>query len=391
MADFDWKTGLTGMFGGIAGDPMLGMRQQMAQFNMMMQMEQAQQRQAEMERLTEETEIHKQNLKRLQAETKLKQMGWEREEKERAIQQQEEQEPINLMLPGPMEQITQLPWGRGQVKETEIGPSGEPKIGMRKETMPMGKAKSIFGQKLPEAMYPGFGQKPEKPGKAPAEPWLNELKQFEAETGTPQEMRGSTEYQDAIAKWREKKKVSPASVNVNVDLGMEKSTKAKLEQELIPMTQRLDSLLATKEMYKDQFSRASGQAKAKGQELANWVGIETDTEFMEKRSAWYSTAKIDFLEHRKHITGVAGGPAELADIAKSWPDPEKDPPAKYKSKMSQTIKNLLRMHKRYRMFIDNGIKPTKEQLSTIPYSSIKLNPEEEKMAEWKEFSIERVE
>lgn len=156
MANFDWRVALAGGLGGWGGDPMLGIRTQMAQMNMQMQLEQAQ-------RDKERFGLMK---KRAELDEKLQMFNMQEDQRKAQQEQQEleeQQEPVELNVPAPMEETRTEQMSGLPFFERTLEPSGQTKMGNKKVTMPMGKAKNIFGQKLPEAMYPGFGQTATEP------------------------------------------------------------------------------------------------------------------------------------------------------------------------------------------------------------------------------------
>ena len=85
----------------------------------------------------------------------------------------------------------------------------------------------------------------------------------------------------------------------------------------------------------DDYLTYKGQIKAWGTKKLDKLGYagKEAQDWLDKRQEWYQIAKAQFLAYRKWVTGVAGGEKEMAEIAKSYPDPDKNSPAEYKGNL----------------------------------------------------------
>lgn len=160
-----------------------------------------------------------------------------------------------------------------------------------------------------------------------------------------------------------------ASGATQVNLGT--STRSKLEKDIISADSNIEGFNNIELSFKPEFLTLAGKAKAGTQRQLDKLGFSNNTEFLQSRAAWFSQAMSAFIAYRKWATGVAGGEKEMAQIAKAFPDPEKNSPAEYISNLKQSRITARKLKARLTMFRAGGIEsPTKEQLSSIPLESI---------------------
>jgi hypothetical protein len=101
------------------------------------------------------------------------------------------------------------------------------------------------------------------------------------------------------------------------------------------------------------------------------LGIPGDTDYLANRTQWKQEAMTTFLAWRKWVTGVAGGEKEMREIAKSFPDPQRNSPTEFKANLKQARKTTIKLRNRLIMFRSIGIEnPTKEQLSKYPIEHV---------------------
>lgn len=126
---------------------------------------------------------------------------------------------------------------------------------------------------------------------------------------------------------------------------MEKATKTRIEKEIQEADTRISAFkqmsppdIFERGLFKDEYLTFKGQWKAG---LAPWkekLGMDIDEAWLDARQQWYQLSKAQFLAYRKWVTGVAGGEKEMAEIAKSYPDPDKNSPTEYKANLSRALK-----------------------------------------------------
>ena len=164
-----------------------------------------------------------------------------------------------------------------------------------------------------------------------------------------------------------------ASPGMNINLGgLTKATQSDLESQIVAGADQLVGLNELLETFDESFLTLGGAATSGAQELLDKAGAGglVGTEFLEKRSAYVALAQAEKLKFRKSITGVAGGEKEFNEIVQAFPNPISDSPAKFKSKLEQTIKNRKNLIKRLILLKGAGItKPTEEDFAKIPLNS----------------------
>jgi len=172
------------------------------------------------------------------------------------------------------------------------------------------------------------------------------------------------------------KVTKPSSVEINIGgkSALTPATTTQVQKQIMEGRTNLDKLSDMEELFKPEYLTYLGKGKAFTQKGLDKLGVGTDTEFLEKRQQWYQGSKANFLAYRKWVTGVAGGEKEMAEIAKSYPDPDNNSPAQFRANLKQVKITTTKLIKRYKSFLAMGITPTGAQLASVPLSSIKITP-----------------
>ena len=139
-----------------------------------------------------------------------------------------------------------------------------------------------------------------------------------------------------------KKKYTEFKQNVNATdaSGLNKSTQAKVEKELLGADKLLGQLQATNIMFEDEFLRIGGKVRYQKLLLLDKAGLEindNDRAYLRRYSVWEQGNLQYFNQYRKEITGVAAGEKEIAWLEASIPS-SKDSPATYRAKMKNQIR-----------------------------------------------------
>jgi len=143
------------------------------------------------------------------------------------------------------------------------------------------------------------------------------------------------------------------NVNATDASGLSKSTKGKLEKEVIGADKLLGQLEATNIMFEDEFLTYGGKIRYQKLLLLDKAGMEMndkDRAYLRRYSVWDQGNLQYFNQYRKEITGVAAGEKEIAWLEASIPS-SKDSPATYRAKMKNQIriqKELLAKSKKFR-------------------------------------------
>jgi len=163
----------------------------------------------------------------------------------------------------------------------------------------------------------------------------------------------------------------PSKTGPDVTVNLGTSTKQHLEKEIIDADSSIANFDSIESSFNPAFLTYGGKLKAGTQRVLDKAGFASNTQFLEERATWFSQAMSAFIAYRKWATGVAGGEKELAQIAKAYPDPEKNSPAEYKANLKQSRITARKLKIRLSMFRLAGIdNPTKAQLASIPLGSI---------------------
>lgn len=151
-------------------------------------------------------------------------------------------------------------------------------------------------------------------------------------------------------------KKEPAGVNIYTG-DLTKSTRSKIEQEVIDGIQNSISFQETGKLFKDEYLTLWGKGGNFLAEQADKLGLagEDQKKLIQERSMWFRQAKADFISFRKWATGVAGGEKEYKELATAFPDPVRNSPEQYKANLASvedTTKKVLMLNTE---FLRSGI------------------------------------
>ena len=151
----------------------------------------------------------------------------------------------------------------------------------------------------------------------------------------------------------------PTARGVTIQTGPQvgKTTRTKLEGDIIEGVRNIQSFGETRKLFKPEYLTWWGRGKKTLAENMDKAGISTEDQkkLITERNKWFRQAKADFIAYRKWATGVAGGEKELAEIATSFPDPVKNSPTQYMANLDnieETTKRVLMLNAE---FLRSGI------------------------------------
>jgi len=153
-------------------------------------------------------------------------------------------------------------------------------------------------------------------------------------------------------------KVMAKGTQVTVQTGdLSKTTKSKLEGDVIEATHNIRSFKDTEAKFKDEYLTYWGKGGRLVAGAMDKAGVSTKRQkkLINQRAKWYRQAKADFISYRKWATGVAGGEKEYKELARAFPDPDRNSPEEYKANldnMEDTTKKVLALNKE---FLRSGI------------------------------------
>jgi len=217
---------------------------------------------------------------------------------------------------------------------------------LRTETQRMKKeerTEKLEGFGAGTAIYKGgraLGQVPFAPPKTPAP----KFEVFQDNTGNQVYVEKGKVIPEGYSK------VQAKGTQVTIQTGdLGKTTKSKLEGDIIEGTRNIQSFQKTRESFKPEYLTMFGKGQKLLAETADKAGIPTkgQKQLIRRRSKWFRQAKADFIAYRKWATGVAGGEKELKEIATSFPDPVKNSPTQYEANLDsidETTKRVLMLN-----------------------------------------------
>jgi len=153
----------------------------------------------------------------------------------------------------------------------------------------------------------------------------------------------STEQQAHIDNWE--KPSGPAMTTINIG-GAQRSTLGAMEREYNQLKQDIMSLDTIRNLYQDKFSTYGFKGRKYISTELEKIGITpgerrgvitASKEEIQNYSKWFGQAETQYLTFRKWATGVAGGPAEMAQIRQAFPDPKDKAPTEFKAMLEQAI------------------------------------------------------
>jgi hypothetical protein len=161
-----------------------------------------------------------------------------------------------------------------------------------------------------------------------------------------------------------------------------KTTRAKLEQDIIGLNDTIATLEDIGVNFEPAFQTFAGKVRAGGEAFLERVfrvppakteaflksiGItkESDPTFLERLTTFETTAYERLNQAIKEITGVAVRPEERPRIAKQTVDPAEDSPTQFKAKRKEALRIANQMKKRRLVVLVRGQLPTRENLRRI--------------------------
>lgn len=157
------------------------------------------------------------------------------------------------------------------------------------------------------------------------------------------------------------KEVTIGGMKFDIPGQMTTSTKTALEKEVAELNQGILGLETTRNLYEDEYSTIPFKTREGITSYFERWGYKPPEEETFWRitkqqvadyNAWFGQAEQQFLVFRRWATGVAGGPAEMAQIRMAFADPKEKSPTQFKAMLDQAIS----YRKTYRSSIENRIK-----------------------------------
>lgn len=172
-------------------------------------------------------------------------------------------------------------------------------------------------------------------------------------------------YTGSFNDWQIKQKKAGAT-NINLGQeGLQKPVVTELQKNIIKASGQIETLNEIEQSFKPEFLTWAGKGEKFIRRQMDKAGVATGEQKQETYAYqdWYAPAKQSFLEYRKWITGVAGGEKEMKEIAKSYPDPDRNSPTEYKANLKRTREIIRKIQNVQKTFLEEGItKPTKRQV-----------------------------
>jgi hypothetical protein len=149
---------------------------------------------------------------------------------------------------------------------------------------------------------------------------------------------------------------------------MQKATRTRIEKEVMEADTKIASFEEMDKLFDPNYLTYFGRSKSwwKNIKEKSPLGLSKDEEtWVENRQEWYQTAKAQFLAYRKWVTGVAGGEKEMAEIAKSYPDPDKNSPSQYRGNLRQAQRTLRLFRNAYAESLARGSVLTDKEVARM--------------------------
>ena len=108
---------------------------------------------------------------------------------------------------------------------------------------------------------------------------------------------------------------------------------------------------------KREYLTMSGQLKASATAWGDWLGMNLSPEsrkYLQDYTAFTTGAIDNINRYIKEITGAQMSELEADRLRKGMPDPERDGPEQFKSKLDAVLANLDRAEKRYETLLSSG-------------------------------------
>lgn len=113
-------------------------------------------------------------------------------------------------------------------------------------------------------------------------------------------------------------------------------TKVAIEKEIIEVDKQIARFNRMENLFKPEYLTFQGRSKAWLSKQVDKLGFKTDTEFLQSATKFRNESKATFLAYRKWVTGVAGGEEEMKEIAKAFPDVDRNSPAEYMANLEES-------------------------------------------------------
>jgi hypothetical protein len=168
--------------------------------------------------------------------------------------------------------------------------------------------------------------------------------------------------------------------------GLEKSTRGKLEKDIIDLSQTLTELGSLQGRMEpdafggdftfEDFFTVPGRVNAKITDIATQLKIprsEAAKKFLTAKATFGADAKRVFLKFRKFITGVAGGAKEFDEIRKASIDPEKGSSITFKARFESMRDSALRTQNMLLAMRNSGLDPNSAKDRRIAFSGKSIN------------------
>ena len=161
-------------------------------------------------------------------------------------------------------------------------------------------------------------------------------------------------------------------VNTGELAGAPKGSQSKQFNDIVVNQQGLDGLQYTESLYEPEFLTYGGKGQAFLQQHLNKLNPGQRDAFTQRRRAFITAMKQDFLRFKKWATGVAAGPREIADIEAATLN-ENMSPEEFESTLPVLRSLRRRLNARVQAALKAGInneEQFREYLQVNPLSSI---------------------
>lgn len=137
---------------------------------------------------------------------------------------------------------------------------------------------------------------------------------------------------------------------------IEKGTKKSLEENILQSAKQLDAINRIEEKFDPAYLQYPTQVENYINSILEKTGVELspkEKEDLDKYSAWKRNSYQALNEYIKYITGAQMSEAEAQRLSKGFPDPSKDSPTQYLSKLKSLKEELLLVRARTNYFLNN--------------------------------------
>lgn len=137
---------------------------------------------------------------------------------------------------------------------------------------------------------------------------------------------------------------------------IEKGTKKTLEENILQSTKQFDAITRIEEKFDPAYLQYPTRVENYINSILEKTGVELspkEKEDLEKYSSWKRESYQALNEYIKYITGAQMSEAEAQRLTKGFPDPTKDSPTQYLSKLRSLKEELLLVRARTNYFLNN--------------------------------------